>query len=61
VRDPLGQLIASDHNYGGLSPCERACRATILATHRRVPVLFGELGETGYRAHLRSLGVALRP
>jgi hypothetical protein len=44
--DPRHQLIAAEHNYGGLSPCEAACRAAVVATHRRYPVLFGELGET---------------
>ena len=44
--DPRHQLIASEHNYGGLSPCGGSCRMAVLATHRRVPVLFGELGET---------------
>jgi hypothetical protein len=48
-RDPRHQLLASDHNYGGLSPCLAPCRAGILATHRHVPVLFGELGETDCR------------
>jgi endoglucanase len=47
--DPLYQLLASDHNYGGLSPCGDSCRTAILSTHRRVPVLFGELGETNCR------------
>jgi endoglucanase len=47
--DPLHQLVASDHNYGGLSPCGAGCQAAILATHRRVPVVFGELGETDCR------------
>jgi endoglucanase len=45
-KDPVHALIASEHSYGGLSPCEGACRAAILATHRHYPVLFGELGET---------------
>lgn len=45
-RDPRHQLIAAEHNYGGLSPCSAACRAEVLATARRHPVLFGELGET---------------
>jgi hypothetical protein len=45
-RDPRHQLIASEHNYGGLSPCSAACRAGVLATARHHPVLFGELGET---------------
>jgi endoglucanase len=44
-RDRLHQLIASEHNYGGLSPCEQACQAAAIATHGKVPVLFGELGE----------------
>ena len=48
-RDPLHGLIASDHNYGGLSPCDAGCRAAIVATHRRYPVLMGELGETDCR------------
>ena len=45
-KDPLHALVASEHDYGGLSPCSAACRAAILATHRRYPVLLGELGET---------------
>lgn len=45
--DPDHQLVASEHNYGGgLAPCFAGCRAAILATHRRYPVVFGELGET---------------
>ncbi|MDQ6819016.1 MAG: glycoside hydrolase family 5 protein [Actinomycetota bacterium] len=45
--DPDHQLVASEHNYGGgLAPCFAGCRAAILATHRRSPVVFGELGET---------------
>jgi hypothetical protein len=44
--DPRHALLASDHNYGGLSPCDAGCRAAIVSVHRRVPVLFGELGET---------------
>ncbi len=48
-RDPLHQLVASDHNYGGLSPCDASCHAAILTTLRRVPVVFGELGETDCR------------
>jgi endoglucanase len=44
--DPRGELLASDHNYGGLSPCDARCRTAILAVHTHVPVLFGELGET---------------
>jgi hypothetical protein len=45
-RDPRHQLIAAQHNYGGLAPCGASCRGAVLATHRRYPVLFGELGET---------------
>jgi endoglucanase len=44
-RDRLHQLVASDHTFGGLSPCGSGCRSAILATHQRVPVVFGELGE----------------
>jgi endoglucanase len=43
--DRLHQLIAAEHNYGGLSPCETGCLNGIVATHRRVPVVMGELGE----------------
>ena len=45
-RDPLHQLIASEHNYGGLSPCDASCRAAILKTRGHHPVVVGELGET---------------
>ena len=45
-RDPRHQLIAAEHNYGGLSPCSASCRAGVLATAAHHPVLFGELGET---------------
>jgi endoglucanase len=48
-RDPLHQLIASEHNYGGLSPCGASCRSAVLAARRQVPVSFGELGETDCR------------
>jgi endoglucanase len=44
--DPLHQLVASEHNYGGLSPCGSACQTAVLAVHRRNAVVFGELGET---------------
>jgi hypothetical protein len=47
--DPLHALIASEHTYGGLSPCAAACRAAVVRTARRVPVVFGELGETDCR------------
>jgi hypothetical protein len=45
-RDPDHQLVASQHNYGGLAPCAAGCKAAILKTHRRVPIVMGELGET---------------
>jgi endoglucanase len=45
-RDPEHQLVASEHNYGGLSPCTAGCKAAIVSTHRRVPIVMGELGET---------------
>jgi endoglucanase len=45
-RDPRHQLVASEHNYGGLSPCTTACQQAVLSTHRQYPVVFGELGET---------------
>jgi endoglucanase len=45
-RDPRHQLVASEHNYGGLSPCSSTCEQGILATRSRHPVVFGELGET---------------
>jgi hypothetical protein len=48
-RDPLHQLVASEHNYGGLAPCLAGCREAINATARRVPVVIGELGETDCR------------
>jgi endoglucanase len=44
--DPLKQLVASEHNYGTLGPCDKSCLAAVLATHRHVPVVMGELGET---------------
>jgi Cellulase (glycosyl hydrolase family 5) len=49
-RDPLHQLIADQHNYGGLTPCAVDCQAAALAVHRRVPTMFGELGETDCRS-----------
>jgi endoglucanase len=45
-RDPDHQLIASEHTYGDLSPCDGDCKAAMLATAKRVPVVMGELGET---------------
>ena len=44
--DPRHQLVAAEHNYGTLGPCGSGCQAAILQTHRRVPVVMGELGET---------------
>lgn len=45
-RDPLHQLVASEHNYGDLSPCYASCQAAIVSAHRGAPVVMGELGET---------------
>ncbi len=48
--DPLGQLVASEHNYGHhLAPCLRGCKAQIAATAAQVPVVVGELGQTDCR------------
>ena len=47
--DPAHRLLASEHNYGVLGPCLAACQGAVAATHRRVPVVFGELGETDCR------------
>jgi hypothetical protein len=48
-RDRLHQLIASEHNYGVLAPCNTSCRAAIVTTSKRVPVELGEFGETDCR------------
>ena len=48
-RDPLHQLVASEHNYGGLAPCGHLCRGAIARTARLVPVVVGELGENDCR------------
>ncbi len=48
-KDPKHQLLASEHNYGGLSPCDASCQAAIVATAKRAPVVMGELGETDCR------------
>jgi endoglucanase len=48
--DPLGQLVASEHNYGHhLAPCLGGCKAAIAATATSVPVVVGELGQTDCR------------
>jgi hypothetical protein len=44
--DPLHQLIADDHIYGGLAPCDAGCRGAIVATRASHPVLLDEIGET---------------
>jgi hypothetical protein len=44
--DPRHSLVASEHTYGGLAPCDAGCKRAILRTQRRYPVLIGELGET---------------
>jgi hypothetical protein len=48
-RDPRHALIASQHNYGGLSPCEATCRSRLAVLRRHLPVLLGEMGETDCR------------
>jgi hypothetical protein len=45
-RDRSHQLVASEHTYGVLAPCDVGCQHAILAVHRRHPVVIGELGET---------------
>jgi endoglucanase len=45
-QDPLGQLVASEHNYGRLAPCGPRCKQAIARVARRHPVVVGELGET---------------
>ena len=48
--DPLGQLVASEHNYGHhLAPCLGGCQAAIASVAARVPVVVGELGQTDCR------------
>ncbi len=48
--DPLGRLVASEHNYGHhLAPCLRGCKAAIASTAASVPVVVGELGQTDCR------------
>ena len=43
--DPDRQLVAAIHSYGGRSPCNAGCVATLLHLANTVPVVFGELGE----------------
>jgi len=45
-RDPRHALVASEHTYGVLAPCDSSCKSAILRTHRHHPVVVGELGET---------------
>jgi endoglucanase len=48
--DPLGQLVASEHNYGHhLAPCLGDCKAQVASVAARVPVVVGELGQTDCR------------
>lgn len=47
--DPLGQLVASEHNYGKLAPCGGSCKKAIRGVARQSPVIAGELGETDCR------------
>jgi hypothetical protein len=44
--DPLHQLVASEHNYGGLAPCGAGCRSATARVAGSYPVVVGELGET---------------
>jgi hypothetical protein len=44
--DPDHNLVASVHTYGGRSPCDHSCLQSVLQTSRKVPVIFGELGQT---------------
>jgi hypothetical protein len=44
--DPVGQLVASEHNYGRLAPCLHSCRAAVTRVSQHVPVVVGEVGET---------------
>jgi hypothetical protein len=44
--DPKHQLVASEHSYGVLAPCDANCKGAIVATHRKHPIVIGELGET---------------
>ena len=45
-RDPDHALVADQHSYGVIGACDSYCLAEVAATARRVPVVFGELGET---------------
>ncbi len=45
-RDPLHQLVASEHNYGELAPCGPICLSAIVRVASSHPVVVGELGET---------------
>ena len=48
--DPRHQLVAAEHNYGTLGPVrQRRARRGSCDTHRHVPVVMGELGETDCR------------
>jgi hypothetical protein len=50
-RDPDGQLVASEHNYGRLAPCFLRCQHAIAQVARHRPVVVGELGETDCAHH----------
>lgn len=43
--DPLHQLVASEHNYAYIAPCDASCRSGLVATSRRAPVVMGEIGD----------------
>jgi endoglucanase len=56
--DPIGQLVADEHNYGRTHPCTGRCLGAISSVARHVPVVIGEFGESdcahGYvRAFMR--------
>jgi hypothetical protein len=56
--DPLGRLVACEHNYGHhLPPCLRGCKAAIARVAASVPVVVGELGQSDHllkpRRHAR--------
>ena len=44
--DPDHALIADQHSYGPGGACDVYCLQEVTATARRVPVVFGELGDT---------------
>jgi endoglucanase len=49
--DPLHEVIASEHNYGGRAPCSMSCRSAVVRVSEHVPVVLGEIGETDCGDH----------